>query len=74
MQSIGENEFEGLANTEVNTPKTIFPNRTRVNLDVPQADSSFITPPRGGFLHLGETVISNGVAHLKAGDGAENQF
>jgi hypothetical protein len=24
----------------------MFPNRTRVNLDVPQADSSFIPPPR----------------------------
>ena len=29
-----------------NTPETMFPNRTRVNLDVPQADSSFISPPR----------------------------
>jgi hypothetical protein len=28
----------------------------------------------GGFLHLGETVISNGVSHLKNGDGAETSF
>jgi hypothetical protein len=50
MHSISENDFECFASTGVNTPETMFPNRTRVNLDVPQADSSFLPPPRAGRL------------------------
>src|SRR5580704_13119783 len=46
MQSMSENDFECFASTGVKTPETMFPNRTRVNLDIPQADPSFIPPPR----------------------------
>ena len=73
MQSMSENDFECFASTGVKTPETMFPNRTRVNLDIPQADPSCIPPAAlGGVLHLGETVIS-GVSHFKAADGAQSQ-
>jgi hypothetical protein len=53
----------------------MFPTRTRVNFDFPQADCHFYAAAAlGDFLHLGETVISNCVSHLKAGNCAESQF
>ena len=74
MQSIRENDFECLASTGVSQKQCFQTGLGSISMSRKPTRHFYLRRALGGFLRLGETVISNGVSHLKAGDGAESQF